>query len=66
MKVRHFLGSLNPKYGGPTLSVPIQCVGVANKGMDVTFTTYSESRPYENNLIASGVHIDEYEKVGRK
>lgn len=66
MKVRHFLGSLNPKYGGPTLSVPIQCVGVANKGMDVTFTTYSESRPYENNLIASGVHIDEYEKSRSK
>lgn len=62
MKVFHFMLSLNPKYGGPTYSVPIQCRGLAKEGVDVTMFTYSESRPYENDLKKDGVSIKEYDK----
>lgn len=70
MKVRHFLESLNPKYGGPTASVPTQCIGVAQKGIDVTLTTLEESRLFEKRLKETGVNIDEYSEdsswIGKK
>lgn len=62
MKVIHVMLSLNPKYGGPTYSVPIQCRGVAKEGVDVTLYTYSESRPWEAALLNDGVKIKEYDK----
>lgn len=60
MNIWHFLGSLNPKFGGPTASVPIQCIGVSKLGADVALVTYPESRPYEQKLIDAGVQIVEY------
>ena len=54
--------SLDPKYGGPTYSVPIQCRGLAKEGVDTTLFTYSESRPWENEIVADGVRIVEYDK----
>lgn len=62
MKVSHYFLSLNPKYGGPTASVPIQCRGLAKEGVDTTLYTYSESRPFEKGLQEDGVHIIEYNK----
>ena len=54
--------SLNPKYGGPTYSVPIQCRGLSKEGVDVTLYTYTESRPWEKNIVEDGVKIIEYDK----
>jgi len=62
IKVSHFMLSLNPKYGGPTASVPIQCRGLAKEGVDTTIYTYSESRPFEKGLQEDGVHVIEYDK----
>lgn len=62
MKVSHYFLSLNPKYGGPTASVPIQCRGLAKEGVDTTLYTYSESRPFEKGLQEDGVHVIEYDK----
>ena len=62
MKVSHYFLSLNPKYGGPTASVPIQCRGLAKVGVDTTIYTYSESRPFEKGLKEDGVHVIEYDK----
>lgn len=62
MKVFSFMLSLNPKYGGPTFSVPIQCRGLAQVGVDISLFTYSESRPYENEIIKDGVKVVEYDK----
>lgn len=62
MKVIHFIMSLNPKYGGPTYSVPIQCRGLAKAGVDTTLFTYSESRPWEKEIVSDGVRIVEYDK----
>ncbi len=56
------MSSLNPKYGGPTSSVPNICSGLAKEGVDVTLVTYTESRPWENNMIKDGVKIIEYDK----
>lgn len=61
MKIRHFLLSLNPRFGGPTTSVPIQCIGLANEGADVTLVTYTESRPFEDKLKGAGVHIADFD-----
>ena len=54
--------SLNPKYGGPTYSVPIQCRGLVKAGVDTTLFTYSESRPWEKEIVSDGVRIVEYDK----
>ncbi len=62
IKVSHYFLSLNPKYGGPTASVPIQCRGLAKAGVDTTLYTYSESRPYEEGLEEDGVKVIEYDK----
>ena len=62
MKISHFILSLNPKYGGPTYSVPIQCRGLAKAGVDTTLFTYSESRPWEKEIVSDGVWIVEYDK----
>ncbi len=59
MKIRHFLlyGSLDPKYGGPTYSVPIQCIGTQREGASMSFVVYETSRPFEDRLIAEGVEM---------
>lgn len=66
MKIKHFLPSLDPQYGGPTASVPIQCIGLAKKGVNVTLATYSESQPYEQQLLINDVHIDHIDKPASK
>lgn len=62
MHVSHFLLSLNPIYGGPTASVPVQCIGLSKEGVDVTLVTYTESRPFEKELINSGVKIVDFDR----
>lgn len=57
MRVRHFLLSLHPKYGGPTSSVPIQCRGLSKEGVDVSLVTLDESTPFSEKLIKDGVHV---------
>lgn len=59
MKVRHFLlyGSLDPKFGGPTYSVPIQCIGTQKAGAEMSFVVYEASKPYEDCLIKNGVEM---------
>ena len=59
MKVRHFLlyGSLDPKYGGPTYSVPIQCIGTQREGAEMSLVVYEASKPFEDRLIAEGVEM---------
>ena len=66
MKIRHFLSSLNPKYGGPTASVPVQCCGIEIQGADVTLVTYTESRPFEEKLKKQGVAIVDFERPSSK
>lgn len=57
MKVIHFLGSFNPIYGGPTYSVKSQCLGLANRGVNVSLATESESKRYLMPLIEAGVKV---------
>lgn len=59
MKVRHFLlyGSLDPKFGGPTYSVPIQCIGTQREGAEMSFVVYEASKPFEDRLISEGVKM---------
>lgn len=59
MKIRHFLlyGSLDPKFGGPTYSVPIQCIGTQREGAEMSFVVYEASKPFEERLISEGVQI---------
>lgn len=59
MKICHFLlyGSLDPKFGGPTYSVPIQCIGTQRLGAHMCFVVYEESKPFENRLIQEGVEM---------
>lgn len=59
MKVRHFLlyGSLDPKFGGPTYSVPIQCIGTQREGADMSFVVYVASKPFEDRLVSEGVEM---------
>ena len=57
MRVRHFLMSLHPRYGGPTASVPIQCCGLSKEGVDVSLVTLDESTPFLERLIEDGVHV---------
>lgn len=59
MKIRHFLlyGSLDPKFGGPTYSVPIQCIGTQREGAEMSFVVYEASKPFEERLISEGVKM---------
>lgn len=59
MKVQHFLlyGTLDPKYGGPTYSVPTQCIGVQKEGAEVSLVVYEASRPFEKKLKEAGVEV---------
>ena len=66
MRIRHFLSSLHPKFGGPTASVPVQCCGLVSQGADVTLVTYTESRPFEEKLKAKGVTIVDFERPASK
>ena len=66
MKIRHFLNSLHPKYGGPTASVPVQCCGLETQGADVTLVTYTESRPFEDKIKKHGVAIVDFERPSSK
>lgn len=57
MKIRHFLlyGTLDPKFGGPTYSVPIQCIGTQREGAEMSFVVYEASKPFEKRLNTEGV-----------
>lgn len=57
MKVIHFLGSFDPVYGGPTYSVKSQCLGLAQRGVDVSLATESESKSYLSPLVEAGVNL---------
>ena len=59
MKIRHFLlyGTLDPKYGGPTYSIPIQCVGTQRLGCQMSFVVSESSKPWEGKLIDEGVEM---------
>lgn len=59
MKIVHFLlyGSLDPKFGGPTYSIPIQCIGTQRLGAKMSFVVYEASKPFEERLIAEGVNM---------
>jgi hypothetical protein len=59
MKIRHFLGHLNPIYGGPTYSVPIQCISCQEEGAGMSFVTFDDSTPWEGSLKEAGVEIIE-------
>lgn len=62
MRIVHFLSSLNPIYGGPTASVPIQCIGTKQLGADMSLVTFAESKPWEGKLMEHGVNVIEIEK----
>lgn len=62
MRIRHFLSSLHPKYGGPTASVPVQCCGISSEGADTALVTYTESRPFEDKLKKRGVEIVDFDR----
>ncbi len=59
MKIRHFLlyGTLDPKYGGPTYSIPIQCIGTQRLGCQMSFVVSESSKPWEEKLIGEGVKM---------
>lgn len=59
MRVRHFLlyGSLDPKFGGPTYSVPIQCIGTQKEGADMSLVVYESSKPFESRLKRERVEM---------
>lgn len=59
MKIQHFLlyPSIDPKYGGPTYSVPIQCIGTQREGAEMSIVLYEASRPYTKRLNLEGVKI---------
>jgi len=59
MKIRHFLlfGTLDPKYGGPTYSVPVQCIGARREGAEMSLVLYEGSKRFEECLISEGVEI---------
>ena len=59
MKIRHFLlyGTLDPKYGGPTYSIPIQCIGTQRLGCQMSFVVYESSKPFEERLNIEGVKM---------
>lgn len=59
MKIRQFLlyRSLSHQYGGPTYSVPIQCIGTKRLGADVSFVVYEASKAFEEKLVKEGVNM---------
>lgn len=59
MKIRHFLlyGTLDPKFGGPTYSIPIQCIGTQREGAQMSFVVHESSKPWEDKLIEEGVEM---------
>lgn len=59
MKIRHFLlyGTLDPKYGGPTYSIPIQCIGTQREGAEMSFVVHESSHPWEDRLRLEGVEM---------
>lgn len=59
MKIRHFIMRLAPQYGGPTASVPVQCVGTQKMGADMSIVVYSDNKPYLKKLKDNGVIIVE-------
>lgn len=59
MKICHFLlyRSLDPKFGGPTYSVPIQCIGTQHEGAEMSMVVYEASKPWEKRLKDAGVKM---------
>lgn len=58
MRVTHFLlyESLDPKFGGPTYSVPTQCIGTQKLGVDMGIVLYEGSKPYATTMEKEGVN----------
>ena len=59
MKVRHFLGHLDPIYGGPTYSVPIQCINCQKEGAEMSFVTFEDSSPWSPEEDIDNVFVKE-------
>ena len=59
MKIRHYILRLAPKYGGPTASVPVQCIGTQRLGADMSIVVYDDNKPYLEELKKNGVEIVE-------
>lgn len=59
MNIRHFLlyGTLDPKYGGPTYSVPAQVIGLQKEGVEMSLVVFESSKPWEDRLITKGVKM---------
>ena len=57
MRVTHFIMRLDPKFGGPTYSAPLQCIGICREGINVTVVTRKDSLPYVGRLVSEGVNI---------
>lgn len=51
------LTELDPKFGGPTFSVPLQAIGVAKKGVNTTFLTYTDNEKFAVSLKDAGVKM---------
>lgn len=59
MKIRHFLMRLAPKYGGPTASVPVQCIGTQKLGADMSIVVWDNNEHYLHRLRENHVGIVE-------
>lgn len=59
MKIQHYLlyGTLDPRYGGPTYSIPIQIIGTEHEGADMSFVVYEGSKPWEDSMHGNGVKM---------
>lgn len=58
IKVLYQLTELDPKYGGPTFSVPLQAIGVSRQGISTSFLTYTDNDIYATQLKANGVNVE--------
>lgn len=58
MEVLYLLTELDPKYGGPTFSVPLQAIGVAKQGINTKILTYSDNSPLANSMEEEGVIME--------
>jgi len=58
IKVLYQLTELDPIFGGPTFSVPLQAIGVARQGITTSFLTYSDNTPYVAAMKNNGVIME--------
>lgn len=62
MKVLFQLTELDPIFGGPTYSVPLQAYGVSEQGVDTSFLTFENNSDYCDRLVKGGVNIQYVER----